>query len=155
MVSKEEKRKQNALRIFDMIKKRENLVVTNKATHFSETDIRIMSELYLAKRENRNIISSQIARRVGLTRAAVSQIVKKLEKEGMVERTPANNDKKSEFVHLTKLATDAYRRDEAVVTEFIGATVETFGEDKFETLYELYTQFIDLVQQRIKESKKC
>ena len=141
MVSKEEKRKQNALRIFDMIKKRENLVVTNKATHFSETEIRIMSELYLAKRENRNIISSQI--------------VKKLEKEGMVERTPANNDKKSEFVHLTKLATDAYRRDEAVVTEFIGATVETFGEDKFETLYELYTQFIDLVQQRIKESKKC
>ena len=64
MVSKEEKRKQNALRIFDMIKKRENLVVTNKATHFSQTEIRIMSELYLAKRQNRNIIYSRTIRTI-------------------------------------------------------------------------------------------
>ena len=155
MLPRAERRKQNALRIFDMIKRRENIVVTNKETCFSETEIRIMSELYLARRENRRIIASEIARRVGLTRAAVSQIVQKLEKEGMIERSPAGKDKKSWYVNLTKQSINAYRRDEAIVTEFIGTTVEKFGEDKFELLYNLYTDFIDLVEKRMGEAKEC
>ena len=152
MLQKEEKRK-HALKIFDMIKRRESIVITDRKTRFSETEIRLMSELYLAKVEKRQVISSQLAKRLGLTRAAVSQIVQKLERERMVVRTPAPDDKKIAYVDLTQEAINAYRRDEEIFTEFIGAIVEKFGETRFETMYALYTEFVDLVQKSLKEKK--
>lgn len=154
MLQKEEKRK-HALKIFDMIKKRESIVITDRKTRFSETEIRLMSELYLAKVEKRQVISSQLAKRLGLTRAAVSQIVQKLERERMVVRTPAPDDKKIAYVDLTQEAINAYRRDEEIFTEFIGTIVEKFGETRFETMYALYTEFVDLVQKSLKEKKGC
>lgn len=149
MIKQTEKRKQNLIKVFQMIKKRENIVITDKPTHFSDTEIRLMSELFVAKYENRQLISSELARLLGVTRSAVSQIVQKLEKEGMIVRLPSPTDKKIAFVELTNAAIKTYQKDVDVCAQFVGTLVEEFGEERFDKMYELFVEFADLAKKKI------
>ncbi len=144
-----EKNKQNLVKIFQMIKERENIVITDKPTHFSDTEIRLMSELFVAKYENRRLISSELARLLGVTRSAISQFVQKLEKEEMLVRVPSSTDKKIAYVELTKKAIKTYQKDVEVCTQFVGRLVEEFGEEKFESMYELFMEFANLAKKKI------
>ncbi len=132
--------------IFSMLKKRENLVLSDKKTHFNDTEIRLLSEVLSAKYDGRRLISTQLANLLGVTRSAVSQIVNRLEEQGVVERVADSMDKKIAYIEITDSAMAAYGEDLDFCLDFVGRVVEKFGEDNFKTMYTLFDDFMALVE---------
>ncbi len=133
--------------VFSILKKREGIVVTDRKTHFNDTELRLIGAVLLAKHEGKRLISTQIATRLGVTRSAISQIVNRLESEGVVKRIPDDVDRKIAYVEITEQTMDKYRDDIKVCSEFIGKIVRQFGEEKFENMCELLNEFIALIDE--------
>ena len=69
-----------------ILRKIENLDLFAATAKFSKTEFRILREIVTENERGNQIISSELARRIGVTRSAVSQIVNKMEKEGVIKR---------------------------------------------------------------------
>ncbi len=63
-----------------ILRKIENLDLFAATAKFSKTEFRILREIVTENERGNQIISSELARRIGVTRSAVSQIVNKMEK---------------------------------------------------------------------------
>ena len=136
-------------KVFQMLKKREDITITDKKTHFNNTEIRMIGELLAARYENRRLISTQIAKLLGVTRSAISQIVNRLELRGVVKRVADENDKKIAYIELSDGILEEYREDLDSCLDFVGAIVEEFGEDNFNKMCELFDSFVELVKTKI------
>ena len=64
--------------VFSLLKKRESIIISDKETHFSNTELRLLFEVLMAKYEGKRLISTQLSKLLGVTRSAVSQIVNRL-----------------------------------------------------------------------------
>ncbi len=134
-------------KILAMFKRMENVVVVNKKTRFNNSELRLLSEILLAKAEGKRYISTQLATRLNVTRSAISQIVNKLEGEGVIKRTPKSKDNKIAYVELTDGALEAYEAEIAVAAEFAGRVVKKFGVAKMEKLLALSDEFAKTVSE--------
>lgn len=146
-----QKSKEYLAKIFHMLKRREDLAVCDKKTHFNSTEIRMIQELLAARYENRRLISSQLARLLGVTRSAVSQMVYKMEAEGVVVRLPDEKDKKIAYVELTEKMMKIYEQDLAGCLDFVSLIIEEFGTERFDTMYRDLDDFLNLIQEKIKQ----
>ncbi len=141
--------------VFSLLKKREHLVVANKKMTFNDTEIRMITEIIMAKAEGKRLISTELAKRLGVTRSAISQIVNRLEENGVVKRIPDEVDKKIAYVEITDAAHGQYEADFKLCSAFIGRVVERFGKDKFEQMCALVDEFISaLDDEKNKERAK-
>ncbi len=140
-------------KIFKLIRAREEIVFVDKRTHFNKTELRLISEVAGAKAEGKRVISMQLAKRLGITRSAVSQIVNRLEKNGVVKRVSSNQDKKIAYIELSDSILDTYGEDIENSKRFVGALVEAFGEENFNRLCELTEAFAALVKTHIKANQ--
>ncbi|MEL7025730.1 MAG: MarR family transcriptional regulator [Pseudomonadota bacterium] len=57
---------------------------------------------------------ADVARRMGISRQAVQQLVDALEYDGVVERVPDPEDRRGKRIKLTKIGADAHRAGNAV-----------------------------------------
>lgn len=132
-------------RIFATLKRLENVMglVTKKG--YNMTEIRLMSEVVLANCENRRLISTQIARRLGITRSAVSQIVNKLEEKGVICRVADDVDKKIAYIELSQHSREQFEEDVREYNELVHAVVTRFGVSKMEKLLTLIGEFEEAV----------
>ena len=137
-----------------MIKKRDEIVVVDKKTNFNNTELRMFSEILIAKTKGERLISTQLAKCLGITRSAVSQIVNRLEENGVIKRVPDKVDKKIAYVELSEGMLELYGEDIEKCLQFIDGLVREFGEDNFETMYELFVSFINLAQKKLNNGKK-
>ncbi len=137
--------------VFSILKKREILAVADKNNHYNDTELRLIGEILAARREGERLISTELATRLGITRSAVSQIVKRLETEGVITRLPDDTDRKIAYVELTKSALKEYEADIKTCAEFTGRVVARFGEENFWTMCDLVTQFVDCIKEERKE----
>ena len=149
----ERKSGENLAKIFRLIRSRDEIVFVDKKTHFNKTEIRLLNEILAAKAEGKRLISTQLAKRLGITRSAISQIVNRLEERGVVVRVGADQDKKIAYIELSDTILDQYGEDIENSKRFVGELVEAFGEEKFETLYTLTECFVALAKERIKMKK--
>ncbi|MBQ8295228.1 MAG: MarR family transcriptional regulator [Clostridia bacterium] len=144
--------------VFTMMRKSENLTVSDKATRFNNTEIRLIGEVLAAKCEGERLISTQLATRLGVTRSAISQIVNRLEEQGVVVRVADEVDRKIAYIEVTEETLSTYSADLKCCADFIGRMVKTFGEDKFNEMYQLVDGFMTLVEEEktvvCKKSKK-
>ena len=136
-------------KIFKLIRAREEIVFVDKRTHFNKTELRLISEVVGAQAEGKRVISTQLASRLGITRSAVSQIVNRLEKNGVIKRVSSDKDKKIAYIELSSAILDTYGEDIENSKRFVGAIVEEFGEENFNRLCELTHSFVSLVKKRI------
>lgn len=127
---------------------KENITINDRNAKFKSTEMRLLSEVLLAKYENKRLISAQLARLLGVTRSAVSQIVNNLEERGVVVRVPDAIDRKIAYVELADGVLESYKEDLETAREFANDLVKEFGEEKFETMCELYMSFATLVRQK-------
>ena len=143
------------VKIFDLMRVKESITINDRNAKFKSTEMRLLTEVLLAKYENKRLISAQLARLLGVTRSAVSQIVNNLEERGVVVRVPDGIDKKIAYVELADGVLESYKEDLEVAREFANGLVKEFGEEKFETMYELYTSFAKLARKKTgKKSNK-
>ncbi len=122
-------------------KEMEDLNLFSDAARLSRTEFRMIREILMEREQGRDIISSELARRLGITRSAVSQVVTKLESRGIVMRTAAPDDKKIAYVRLTEHSISVFEEQCAqanVVMEYVG---KKLGEKKMKNLLSLYGEF--------------
>lgn len=145
----EEKKKEYLTKAFSLLKKRELLVFNNQKTYFNQTELRLIGEVLTAKNQGKRLISTQLAKLIGVTRSAVSQIVNRLEERGVVKRVADDVDKKIAYIELTDGILEQYGKDLNSSTDFVWKLVNEFGEDKFNTMCDLFEKFVDLIEEKI------
>lgn len=133
--------------LYILSKRRESLAIATKNTHFRDTELRLLAEIVQANSEGKRLISTQIADRLGITRSAISQIVNRLEKEGVVKRVPDAVDRKIAYIELTEETLELYKKDWAFCQQFFGKIVKKFGEEKFDQMCALTNEFLDLIEE--------
>lgn len=143
----ETRNKEYLLKIFAMIRQTENIAVVNRESRFNHTELRLFFEVAFAKYSGKRLISTQLASRLGVTRSAVSQMVNKMEKEGLLIRVPDEVDRKIAYIQLTEEAMEAYQGEFNAAAEFVGRIVDEFGETKMEKLLSLSEEFSSIVSE--------
>lgn len=138
--------------IFNILKKRDQLIATKKMKNFKSTELRMINEILSAKYEGRRLISTQLATLLGITRSAVSQIVTDLENRRVVKRVADDVDRKIAYVEITDDALELFKEDWEVMQREVGRLVEKFGTERFETMYTLLNEFVELAEEQ-KRSK--
>lgn len=131
------------IRFIQIGKDMENLDLFSDAARLSRTEFRMIREILIERENGKDIISSELARRLGITRSAVSQVVNKLEERGIVKRAAAPDDRKIAYVRLTEhsLAVFYEQCEQAnAVMEHISAEL---GEKKMKEFLALYGEFCD------------
>ena len=152
------KKSKHLSQIFQMLRKRDEIFVMEKKGRFNKTELRLLNEVATAQRLGNPVISTQLAARLGITRSAVSQIVNRLEEQGVLRRVSAENDKKIAYVEIDEKIVATYKNEIEKSHTIIEEIVKEFGEKKFEQLSALYGEFMDLMSQyvtKIKKSCKC
>lgn len=140
--------------VFNLLKKRDELSLSAKQTHFSDTELRMIAEILSAKVNGKRLISTQLAKLLGITRSAVSQIVNRLEESGVVRRVPDAVDRKIAYVEVTEETLEKYSADLQICLNFVGEVVERFGEEKFYNMCALFGEFADTVEKAKQDCKK-
>ncbi len=133
--------------LFALLKQNNNVIIADRKTHYNDTEIRLLYEVLMAKEQGERLISTQIAKLLGVTRSAISQVVNRLEKEGAVKRVADDVDRKIAYIEVTESTLAAYEQDKELCLDFIVRVVDKFGEDKFDTLCALFTEFMSAVEQ--------
>ena len=118
----------------------------------SRTEFRILWEVANEQCEGRDIISSELARRIGITRSAVSQIVAKLERGGIVQRVPSLYDRKIAFIRLTDEAVETFRQQAEQANCFAERVLAEFGKERLDALLGEAEAFSDLCRKLVEGS---
>ena len=133
-------------KIFTMLKKMEGVALTKARSHFNNSEMRLLGEILLADYSGKRIISTHLATRLGITRSAVSQMVNKLESQGIVKRVPDDVDRKIAYIELSDKALAYYSEEKKSCCEFVGKIAENMGEEKLDQLMQLSDLFIETVE---------
>ena len=124
-------------------KRLEELKIFHRAMPFNNTEMQMMREILAAKERGSRVISSGLAKLLGITRSAVSQMVKKLESKGVVRRVPDSRDKKIAYIELSDKARSIYEESRARVNGLLERIVAKLGEEKVEHFITGTNEFID------------
>ena len=124
-------------------KRLEELKIFHRAMPFNNTEMQMMREIIAAKERGSRVISSGLAKLLGITRSAVSQMVNKLESKGVVRRVPDSRDKKIAYIELSENARSIYEESRARVNGLLERIVAKLGEEKVEHFITGTNEFID------------
>ncbi len=140
--------------IFAIMKARNRIVFHDGKTHFNDTELRLISEIVSAMYEGKRLISTQLADLLGITRSAVSQIVNRLESQGVLERVADDVDRKIAYVVLAEGVLERYGEDLRICFRFLNKAVGRFGEERFFRLCNDFEAFIYLMNDVVIEMKQ-
>ena len=136
--------------IFSMCKKMESVTMVKGKTELNTTELRLVGEIIFANCEGKRLISTQLAKRLCITRSAVSQIVNNLESRGIVKRVADGVDRKIAYVELTDSSLEVYQAAKESAEQSVGKIVKVFGRENLDKLLELSDKFWEIVE-NIKE----
>ena len=129
--------------IYAIGKRLEELKIFHRAMPFNNTEMQMMREIIAAKERGSRVISSGLAKLLGITRSAVSQMVNKLESKGVVRRVPDSRDKKIAYIELSDKARSIYEESRARVNGLWERIVAKMGAEKVEHFIAGTNEFID------------
>ena len=132
--------------LFMVMKEINSLVIADKATRFNNTEMRLLSEIIAARYVGKRLISTQLAQLLGITRSAVSQIVNRLETQGVVKRVADDVDRKIAYIEITEETLKTYGDDLKVCVDIVDRVVQRFGVDRFEKMCVELKGFVALVE---------
>ncbi len=110
-----------------------------KAT-LSKTEFRLLQEVVIEQEKGSDIISSELARRLGITRSAVSQIITKLEKQNIVKRMPSQYDRKIAYIRLSDYAMEMFLQQCERANAAMEALEVQFGKERLENFMTEYDE---------------
>ena len=133
--------------VFVIMKQVNNMTIMDKSTTFSHTEMRLLGEIMAFRYVGQRLISTQLADLLGLTRSAISQIVNRLESQGIVKRVADDVDRKIAYIEITEDALQNYGEDLQICADFVGRVVKKFGVEKFNAMCESFNEFCALLQE--------
>jgi DNA-binding MarR family transcriptional regulator len=147
-------KEKHVYRIFELIKRKESLAVADQTTHFNNTELRLIAEVLAAKYVGKRLSSTQLAQLLGVTRSAISQIVNRLEKNGVVKRVADDVDRKIAYIELSENAQEKYEQAKNQACGELGEIISAFGVAKFEKLCDLAESFTKAVAKQKAKSRR-
>lgn len=132
-------------KLIHMIKNTENVEFFAERPRLTRTEFRMLREIVIERDKGRDIISSELARRLGVTRSAISQLVAKLEKEGIVERASSPTDKKIAYIRLSEKSLALYEGHCDAANRLMALIVEDLGAKKLDALFAANEEFFAAV----------
>ena len=132
--------------LFAILRKTESISLAVQKTRFNSTEIRLIGEILDARYIGKRLISTQLAKLLEVTRSAISQIVSRLEKQGVLKRVADEVDRKIAYIELTDEALASYDADLKVYANSVNNVVEKFGEERFERMCTLFNEFYELAE---------
>ena len=105
-------------------------------------------------RKGKNIISSELARRLGITRSAVSQIVTKMEQRGIVNRVASPTDRKIAYVCLSERALAVFEEQCKEANATMQCIVERYGEENVKELFARFNEFRKIAEEVMEEREE-
>ena len=139
------------IKLIQAAKDMERLQLFVGKVKLSKTEFRMLREIVIEREKGKDIISSELARRLGVTRSAVSQIVAKMEERGIVERASSPTDRKIAYVRLSAEAAAAFKEQCREANELIERVVSTYGTQKMDALLAAYDEFYHVLVKVRKE----
>ena len=140
----DDKKYLNAL--FSILRKTESISLAVQKTRFNTTELRLIGEILNAKYIGKRLISTQLAKLLEVTRSAISQIVSRLEKQGVLKRVADDVDRKIAYIELTDEALASYDADLKVYVNSTDKLVQKFGTERFECMCALFEEFHEMAE---------
>ncbi len=110
--------------------------------------------------DNPEMNVTEFAHTVGVTKGAISQVVKKLEDKGVVRRYKNSSSDKEVFIELTRAGRDIYQKHKEINEETIRPLYEElkkYPAEKVEflvTIFKWFEGFLDMSKKKMKEHRK-
>ena len=142
------------IKSFELMRSLENVDFFAGVSNLSRTEFHLLREVILEAEKGKNIISSELARRLGITRSAVSQIVTKMEQRGIVNRVSSPTDRKIAYICLSESSMAVFEEQCKQANESMERIVELYGEDKIRTFFNEYVELRKVVDHVMKEREK-
>lgn len=142
------------IKSFELMRSLENVDFFAGVSNLSRTEFHLLREVILEAEKGKNIISSELARRLGITRSAVSQIVTKMEQRGIVNRVSSPTDRKIAYICLSESSMAVFEEQCKLANETMKRIVELYGEDKIRTFFNEYVELRKVVDLVMKEREK-
>lgn len=117
-----------------------------EVSKLTKTEFRILREIIVEQQKGGHIISSELARRIGVTRSAISQIVTKLEERDVLKRSDAPNDRKIAYVELSQKAFDLFNKECARVNIIMEKVVSRYGAERMDRWLSECEEIIETVR---------
>lgn len=140
------------IRLFRIAKEMEGIDLFNNSANFSKTEFRMLREIVLEGEKNQKIISSELARRLGVTRSAISQIVTKMEEKNIVKRVDSPTDRKIAYIELSDQTAVLFEEQLKQANAVFKRVMEEYGENNIENLFAMWDEFIEIFSRVRKES---
>lgn len=150
---RENKKEKYFFQISYFLKMKEDLFFADKQTSLTRTEKRMLFEILFAKQHGERLISTQLAKRMGVTRSAVSQMVMRLEKAGIISRSPVEGDKKTAYVDVTDGALKKYAKEMDDYLQGLDELIQTFGVERFENMFTSFMEFCALAQKKARKQE--
>ena len=87
--------------------------------------------------------TTQLAQKMDVSNAAVSQTVDKLAHAGLVQRVSDENDRRITWVSLTDLGKENLRKAYTEASEFIGGMIDYIGEEDTKVILPIMDKVLD------------
>lgn len=139
---------------FEVLGSMENVDFFAGVNNLSRTEFRLLREIILESEKGKNIISSELARRLGITRSAVSQIVTKMEQRGIVNRVASPTDRKIAYVCLSERALAVFEEQCKEANATMQCIVERYGEENVKELFARFNEFRKIAEEVMKEREE-
>ncbi len=110
----------------------------------SPTQIEIIG--FIIKNEDK-VFQRDLEDVLNLTRASVSEVLKTMEKNGLIKRVICRNDMRKKEIILTDKAVDIFKKGEKIVKEVNGLIVRDISDEDMNTFYKV----IDKMKENLKE----
>ena len=126
--------------LYSIARRLESAQLFNHAFPFNNTEMQLIKEILRAKGR---MISSRLAKVLGITRSAVSQMVSKLEAKNVVQRVPDDKDRKIAYIELSDTARAQYEDMKDRVNAILSSVIGELGDEKVETFVKSAHEFVD------------
>ena len=129
--------------LYSIARRLESAQLFNHAFPFNNTEMQLIKEILRAKETGGRMISSRLAKVLGITRSAVSQMVSKLEAKNVVQRVPDDKDRKIAYIELSDTARAQYEDMKERVNAILSSVIGELGDEKVETFVKSAHEFVD------------
>lgn len=129
--------------LYSIARRLESAQLFNHAFPFNNTEMQLIKEILRAKETGGRMISSRLAKVLGITRSAVSQMVSKLEAKNVIQRVPDDKDRKIAYIELSDTARAQYEDMKGRVNAILSSVIGELGDEKVETFVKSAHEFVD------------
>ena len=129
--------------LYSIARRLDSAQLFNHAFPFNNTEMQLIKEILRAKETGGRMISSKLAKVLGITRSAVSQMVSKLEAKNIVQRVPDDKDRKIAYIELSDSARAQYEDMKGRVNAILSSVIGELGDEKVETFVKSAHEFVD------------